>query len=124
MGNDISKHTKQFVIQKHSKAGDTHWDFMLETEGVLATWRLEFPPETLPQICKAEKIFDHDTRFLTYEGPVNKGKGTVKIAENGTYEIVRKEENEMQIKMTGTILKEVFTLKKAGENIWHLIRQQ
>lgn len=114
---------KKFVIHKHTKAGDTHWDFMLEKDGVLATWRLEFPPEELPQSCKAEKIFDHDKRFLTYEGPVNKGKGTVKIAEKGTYEITRNEENEMRINLTGRILKGIFTLKETGENIWYFTRQ-
>ena len=63
----MGKKQKRFVILKHTRDAQTHWDFMLEKQDVLRTWRLELPPELLTEKpCKAAKIFDHDIKFLTY----------------------------------------------------------
>ncbi|MGA2915947.1 MAG: DNA polymerase ligase N-terminal domain-containing protein [Sedimentisphaerales bacterium] len=76
--------TKRFVIHKHTIGGETHWDLMIELGDKLKTWRLENPPEKLAsQKTKAMPIFNHDKKFLTYQGPVNNGKGTVEIVDEG-----------------------------------------
>ena len=70
--------------------------------------------------ARAEKIFDHDLKFLTYEGSVNKGKGTVKIADNGFYKILCQTENEIHLCFNGEILRAGFCLKFVKDNLWQL----
>jgi len=91
---------ERFVIQEHKKDGDIHWDLMLETEGVLRTYRLDCPPERLSdKTAGAVKIFDHPLRFLTYEGSVNRGKGTVKIVESGRYKTSLTDPEKLEFSM-------------------------
>jgi len=109
----------RFVIQKHTREGMSHWDLMLERDNSLETFRLELPPEKLAQQqSTAVKIFDHPLKFLTYKGPINKGKGSVEISEAGTYRIIGKTENEMLLQFDGKILKGRFTLRLIEDDKW------
>jgi bifunctional non-homologous end joining protein LigD len=94
---------RRFVIQKHQRQGEpTHWDLMLERDGFLETYRVGIAPEQWgSEPIEAVKIFDHPLKFLTYEGSVNKGKGSVKIADSGKYKILIYNEDKMLIKFTG-----------------------
>jgi len=115
----MSKEHKRFVIQKHSEGTNVHWDFMLETGDVLRTWRLEFPPDKLAEnVCCATKIFDHDLRFLSYEGPVKKGLGNVEIAENGAYQLLAEEEHKIELQLDGTALAGRFRLVHIKNDQW------
>ncbi len=110
---------KKFVIQKHTKAGESHWDLMFESGDVLETYRLNLPPEKLTrQNCSAVKIVDHPLKFLTYEGSVNKGNGNVEIADSGTYQLLRQSENYKELQICGKILKEKFYLTHIRKNLW------
>ena len=110
---------KRFVIQKHTKAGEVHWDLMLETGKVLQTYRLQLPPEKLPQQTSvALKIFDHPVKFLTYQGSVNKGKGTVEIAEAGTYQMLNANERRQELLLEGKFLKGKFILTHIKDDRW------
>jgi len=108
-----------FVIHKHTLGKDTHWDLMIEDGDKLKTWRLENPPEKLagdfdklsPGKTKATPIFDHDKKFLTYQGPVNNGKGNVEIVDEGTCTIESATENQMNINFEGKILIGKFILQ-------------
>ena len=111
--------SQRFVIQEHSKPDDLHWDLMLECGDILQTYRLSKPPEEiLVSPAAAEKIFDHPMRFLTYEGPVNDGKGNVKIADFGTYQETQSNESCIKLKLEGKILKGNFLLSHINENLW------
>ena len=73
----------RFVILEHDHP-HRHWDFMLETDGVLRAWRLAQPP--LPgSIIDAECIFDHRLIYLDYEGPVSGNRGSVVRWDTGTF---------------------------------------
>lgn len=97
---------------------------MLETEGHLSTWRVNIGPEELKTTpAKAEKIFDHDLKFLTYQGPVNKGKGNVTTADKGTYSIIAKTPEKLQIRINANILNGTYTLTKISENTWQFAPQ-
>ncbi|MCA8991406.1 MAG: hypothetical protein KDA69_04550 [Planctomycetaceae bacterium] len=76
----------QFVILEHDWP-ELHYDFMLEHEGVLLTWRLQSLPR-LDEACEltAEQIFDHRPHYLTYEGPVSGDRGTVKRRMHGRFD--------------------------------------
>jgi bifunctional non-homologous end joining protein LigD len=102
---------RKFVIQKHFRPGQVHWDLMLEAGQVLETYRLALPPEKLlNQTTTAVRIADHPVKFLSYEGTVNKGAGTVEIAETGTYQVLSQNEGCRQLQFDGKILKAKFTL--------------
>jgi len=112
---------RHFVILKHSRLGQAHFDLMLETDDCLLTWRIDAPPEDLttkPVI--AEKIFDHDKKFLTYEGPVNKGAGSVEIADAGELKIETHSPNRIALTIKGEIARGPFTLTRKQDAKWQL----
>jgi hypothetical protein len=114
------KNNRKFAIQKHICENDIHWDLMLEAENELETYRLNISPEKLTDggTASAEKIFNHPLKFLTYEGPVNKGKGMVEIADAGIYEIIAKNDTSTEFRFTGRILKGKFILTCAEKDRW------
>ncbi len=113
--------TKRFVIHKHTQEGRIHWDLMIEWGDILKTWRLDAPPEKLSsQKTKATPIFDHDKKFLTYQGTVNNGKGTVEIVDEGTCIVELNTENEIKINFEGKILKGNFKVARNQNNEWNL----
>jgi len=115
----MSQENKKFVIQQHSSGSDVHWDFMLESGEVLKTYRLDKAPQELIQTpANAVKIFDHPLKFLTYEGPVNKGRGSVRIADSGSYEISNQKEDRIELDLNGKFLKGKFTFSHIEGDNW------
>ncbi len=113
------KDSGKFVIQKHTRGEEVHWDLMLEAGETLETYRLSLPPGKLTQEkCSAVKIFEHPLRFLTYEGPVNKGEGNVEIAESGTYNLLQQKPDYIEMELAGEILQGRFVLSCSGEDEW------
>ena len=107
----MNSREKLFVIHEHSTADGTHWDLMLETENALETFRLDTSPQQILQRCaNAQKIQDHPLKFLTYEGPVQNGKASVKIVDSGTYTILHQTSEKNDIHLTGKILNGRFAL--------------
>lgn len=96
-----------------------HWDLMLELGGVLQTYRLDKAPEkVLHKAVNATRIFDHPLKFLTYQGPVNKGKGTIRMAEAGTYQILHQQLNRIELRLNGKILQGKFILVHTEGDKW------
>ena len=80
---------RRFVVQHHTGYGPEHWDLMLEEDDGLATWRLHRDPATLAAgPIPATRIADHRKAYLTYEGPVSRDRGQVRIVDHGTYAVV------------------------------------
>jgi len=108
--------SSRFVVQEHTTPDGVHWDLMLEKGEVLMTFRLEQPPEAASaNTVQATKIFDHPLRFLTYEGPVQKGTGKVRIVERGTCDALVEGEDAITLRLDGTTLQGDFTLTRAKE---------
>lgn len=88
----------RFVLLYHEcPAGyvkPSHWDFMLEFDGVLWTWELRKLPtawngaaaedEALP----ATRLADHRIDFVDFEGPLTGGRGSVSRAMSGEFEVL------------------------------------
>jgi len=114
----------RFVIQEHTTAGGVHWDFMLERGEVLVTFRLEEPPANVPDHpVRAVRIFDHPLRFLTYEGPVQKGAGRVRIVERGACRLLDESEDAIVLDLQGSILAGAFVLTRTLDQTWELARR-
>jgi len=109
-----------FVIQRHEKQGEPmHWDLMLEQGDRLKTFRLDQPPQRLMAASvTATPIVDHEKRFLTYEGPVNRGLGQVTIADRGEYETIDRSTTRWQLQLRGDILLGTYILKKTEGELW------
>jgi hypothetical protein len=95
---------------------------MLERGDILTTFRLEQPPRVaLNHAVRAVKIFDHPPRFLTYEGPVQKGTGKVRIVDRGTYALLTEAETAITMDLQGEVLQGGFTLAWMEGTTWQLI---
>lgn len=77
-----------FVIILHTGFGPEHYDFMLETGPVLATWQLARNCLGLGEgeSTPARKLPDHRLAYLTYQGPVSGGRGQVLRVCKGAFE--------------------------------------
>ena len=113
--------SSRFVVQEHTTPDGVHWDLMLEKGEVLTTFRLEQPPEVASTgVVRATKIFDHSLRFLTYEGPVQKGTGKVRIVDRGTFDVPVEGENVISLRLQGATLQGDFALTRIEGASWQL----
>ncbi|MDH7598713.1 MAG: DNA polymerase ligase N-terminal domain-containing protein [Sedimentisphaerales bacterium] len=94
----------RFVIQQHDSLDQpTHWDLMFEVGDCLKTFRLASLPNTTGPI-DAVHIHDHPVRFLYYQGPVNQGRGQVRIVDSGTYKEIQKDRQIWIVEFSGRFL--------------------
>ncbi|MHC4130873.1 MAG: DNA polymerase ligase N-terminal domain-containing protein [Planctomycetota bacterium] len=113
----------RFVIHEHTRGKDIHWDLMLQVGNTLKTYRLDKSPhQLLHASSNATEIFDHQIKFLTYEGSVNQGKGNVCIVENGTYEIINEDPEHISLNLNGKILISRYILKHIEDDNWILTK--
>jgi len=114
----------RFVIQEHTTPEGVHWDLMLEQDGVLITFRLEDEPaRSLASEIRATKIFDHPLRFLTYEGPVQKGTGKVRIVDHGVSRYRSQSEELLTFELDGRVLRGDFALTHVEGDEWRFSAQ-
>ena len=75
----------RYVILSHDWPAP-HFDLMLEAadSGPMPSWRL-FALPTDGAAVPAEVAPHHRAAYLTYEGPVSGGRGSVRRVEAGTY---------------------------------------
>jgi hypothetical protein len=110
-----------FVVQEHTTPQGVHWDLMLERGEILMTFRLPEPPENARRhTLRTKRIFDHAPRFLTYEGPVQKGTGCVRIVARGTYQTLTEEGDTITLDLSGDSLRGRCTLTRAEGSFWQL----
>jgi bifunctional non-homologous end joining protein LigD len=113
----------RFVVQEHTTPEGVHWDLMIEQDGSLMTFRMPCGPgEVGVHPLPVTHIFDHPLRFLTYEGPVQKGTGRVRIADRGKYRLVGLTDGRFEAEFHGSVLQGVFCLTRREHAIWELTR--
>ena len=112
----------RFVIQHHRTKAGEHWDLMLEEGEVLQTWQLGGSPEAMAGgPVAARKILPHRKLYLTYEGPVSHGLGTVRIVERGTYRLLERREELIRLELLGDRLGGRFDLSRPDPETDHWI---
>lgn len=89
----------RFVVLRHDHPF-LHWDFMLEKEARLRTWRLLQPPGG-PGEIEARPLADHRLAYLDYEGPVSGNRGTVAAFDRGEYAIVAETDDTIVFELRG-----------------------
>ncbi|HEY2249619.1 MAG TPA: DNA polymerase ligase N-terminal domain-containing protein [Planctomycetaceae bacterium] len=107
----------RFVVLIHDHPA-LHWDFMLEKEAALRTWRLDRPPTEAGPI-PAEAIANHRLAYLDYEGPVSGGRGTVTAFDRGEYSLLVDDGHVVAVELRGTRLEGFGELKRLpNTNRW------
>ena len=108
----------RFVIQRHEREPDPHFDIMLEREGRLRTWSAPGPPGSGSP--EARSLSHHRIAYLEYEGEISGGRGWVRIWDRGTYRPRVWEEQQVVVDLSGTRLRGRLSLSLIGEDRWTL----
>ena len=120
-----SKSTKSqtiFVVQEHH-ATHLHYDFRLQIDGVLKSWAVPKEPPLVEGVKRlAILVDDHDLSYARFEGLIDGGygKGSVKIWDEGTYEMESEHDNKFVFILHGKKLIGRYTLLKfeKAKNGW------
>jgi len=104
-----------YVIQKHD-ASHLHYDLRLEMDGILKSWAIpKTPPTEKGSKRLAIQTEDHPVDYADFEGVIPEGQygaGTVKIWDRGTYELEKRKDDEIIVKINGEKLKGLYCLIK------------
>ena len=108
----------QFVVLHHEMPATSnrasHWDLMLERNGVLATWALDQEP-TATQTgngIAGSALPDHRKDYLEYEGPVSNDRGHVTRWDRGVYVVESETKDELVVELFGEQLNGTFELTR------------
>ena len=85
-----------------------HFDLLVETGPLCRTWRLAGEPDGPP--VAAEPIADHRPHYLTYEGPVSGGRGTVARWDAGRCTAWTEEGGAVRLTLDGERLRGAFEI--------------
>ena len=114
-----------FVIQQHA-ARRMHWDFRLEVDGVLASWAVPKGPSLNPSVKRmAVPTEDHPMSYVDFAGEIptgNYGAGTVKIWDEGTYDLHKWEPREVMVTLHGDRVQGRYVLFKTRPDSWMIHR--
>lgn len=118
-----------FVVQKH-QASHLHWDLRLEMSRVLKSWAIPKEPPTKKGVKRlAVHVEDHPLSYANFEGEIKEGygKGTVKIWDKGTYELIEKDDKKIEVALSGKKMKGTYALIKTKygnkpEKSWLLLK--
>ncbi len=111
--------TGRFVILHHVGYGRPHWDFMLEQDASLATWKVY---HDLLEVGQEEwellRIGDHRAAYLKYEGALSGGRGEVRRVCGGSYALCERNSQAWTIRLTSAALVGEFELRRIEGERW------
>ncbi|MFW6363183.1 MAG: DNA polymerase ligase N-terminal domain-containing protein [Spirochaeta sp.] len=110
----------RFVIQKHS-AGNLHYDFRLEIDGVLVSWAVPKGLSLNPADTRlAIRTEDHPLEYIDFEGVIPKdqyGGGTVIVWDTGTYTNLRRNKDDTEVHMHESLEDGKIEVRLYGEKL-------
>lgn len=135
-GKFSARDQNRFVVQKHA-ASHLHFDFRLETGGVLKSWAIPKEPSTDTSVKRlAVQVEDHPVDYIDFTGKIPEGEygaGTVSIWDRGTYQNLKTDSltkqlsaGQLEIKLAGKKLKGNFALVRFKGQVknWMLIKMK
>lgn len=123
-----------FVIQKH-RATQLHYDFRLETDGVLKSWAVPKGPSLDPAVKRlAMAVEDHPVDYADFEGVIPEGEyggGTVMVWDYGVYAPENAKsvsaaiaKGELKFVVLGKKIKGSYVLVRTRGRQWLLIKHR
>jgi len=97
-----------------------HWDFLLEADEVLQTWRLAAPPAA-GKVISAVSLPAHRRLYLDYEGPVSDDRGQVVRWDAGVFSWLSREQEKLAVQLDGHRLQGKAVLQKVQDDEWSFI---
>lgn len=117
----------RFVVHKH-QARKLHFDFRLESDGVLKSWAV---PQGMPMDKSVKRLAvqveDHLLDFINFEGTIPKGEygaGTVTVWDTGTYELLKKTDKTIEVYLHGKKIFGKYVLLILKDENWLLFKTQ
>jgi bifunctional non-homologous end joining protein LigD len=116
---------RRFVIQEHH-ATALHWDHRFEHDGVLLSFAVPkgTPPD--PRVNHlAVHTEDHPIEYLDFDGEIPEGEyggGTMKIWDQGTYDLHELTDKKLTIDLHGQRAKGKYALFQTRGNQWMIHR--
>jgi hypothetical protein len=108
----------RYVILRHETASNSprpaHWDLMLETGEVLATWAMDELPVS-GNVVAATRLADHRSDYLAYEGPISGNRGSVSRWDAGQYRVESETVTEWRLDMRGNQLDGILVLHRVAD---------
>jgi bifunctional non-homologous end joining protein LigD len=116
---------RRYVVQEHH-ARSMHWDLRLEHEGTLASWAVPkgIPPDP-ERNHLAVRTEDHPLEYLEFHGEIPEGEygaGSMKIWDQGTYELHKWRESEVMVTFHGERLEGRYVLFRTDGKNWMIHR--
>lgn len=110
---------RQFVIQQHCIGITSHFDLMIEDGLALATWQLpELPgPKALPAL----QLRPHRRAYLSYQGGISGGRGSVRPVDAGQCQVLRQQDDLWEIFLEGREVRGAFILRRLEKEKWELL---
>ncbi|MCE9552809.1 MAG: hypothetical protein K8T91_05460 [Planctomycetes bacterium] len=115
----------RFVLLWHETptnfARSSHWDLMLEFGGHLRCWALSHAPDQATEQA-IDGLPDHRLAYLDHQGPVSGERGSVSRHDQGAYETITDDENELVVRLQGERMQGTLTLRResAADQRWRL----
>ena len=120
----------RFVLLRHECPNDnprpSHWDLMLEHNGVLWTWALDELLGDVRLSTTALRLANHRIDYLDYEGPLSAGRGSVTRVDRGNYttdsrDLIRGgQPGSLQLTLDGAKLQGTLQLTENNALYWRL----
>ena len=114
----------RFAILEHQQPPKTHWDFFLESGGVLRAWKLDEPLRA-DVALSCQSAPDHRLVYLDYEGPLTDQRGWVIRWDWGTYQLDLETPTELLLAMDGQRLRGTVRIWRHSptDSQWQLLYQ-
>ena len=110
----------RFVLLLHALPdGTSHYDLLIGRGEALAAWRLPAPLTGLPpEGAEAVRLADHRTLYLTYEGEVSGGRGTVRRVDAGTCAVEAWGDDRVAVRLDGASARGLLELAAQPGGAW------
>jgi hypothetical protein len=86
----------------------SHYDFMLEFDGLLWTWELRELPAawggdaTPNEVLPVTRLVDHRIAYLDYEGPISGDRGSVSRVMSGEFTLLACTQEQLRVRLEST----------------------